>query len=437
VKGGLRVDDLRLVALHKDFQGEMIEFVKKRSNLWEVSKMIKRFLILFLVIFALSGHVFIDVDWALAAEKPLPKMFVWTSLRLGSLGHSQSMGFAEAVKKVSGVPVRIVPAAADMAGFLPLRAGEVHFCYRGGTDNLSCGLGEAFASEAWGPQPVRVVWAVPLLIGFATRKDTGIKTYADIKGKRFPDYKGWEPGELITAAILAAYDLTWKDVVAVPTAGYVDGIKGLIDGKLDIADVAPESSLAREVESKSGGIVWVESPRDPERIKKWLKMAPYFTPGWMDRGAGLSPQNPCWGTVFRYLLISYDHLDPEIAYVTTKALWEGYDIYKDLHPSLKYATREIALDYKSLTHPYHEGSVKFFKDIGVWTSDMEEWQKNQLAFDEKRKNAWEEAKKAAAKKKIKLSAPEWYSIVDGIWVEWLRENNLLSIPKIEYHEYKK
>ena len=398
--------------------------------------MAKKLCILFLMIVTLGGLIFINANQTIAQGKPLPKMFVWTSLTMGSLGNSQSMAFAEAVKKITGVPARIIPAAADMAGFLPLRAGEVHLCYRGGIENLSCGLGQALAAEEWGPQPVRAVWTVPLLIGFATRPDTGIKTYADLKGKRVPDYKGWEPGEAIIASIFAAYDLTWKDVIAIPTAGFVAGIQSLLDGKLDIADISPESSMAYEAQAKTG-IVWMESPKDPERIKKWLRMAPYFTPGWMDRGAGLSQEKPCWGTVLRYLLAAYDHLDPQIAYLTTKALWEGYDIYKELHPSLKYATREFALDYKSLAIPYHEGSVMFFKEKGVWTPEMEVWQKEQVTLDRRRRDGWGEAIKAAAAKKIKFTDPMWYNVVNGMWAEWLRTNNLMTIPKTEYHEYKR
>ena len=49
----------------------------------------------------------------------------------------------------------------------------------------------------------------------------------------------------------------------------------------------------------------------------------------------------------------------------------------------------------------------------------------------------EEAKKAAAKKKIKLKSPKWYNAVDGFWVEWLRARNLISIPSVKYTEYKK
>lgn len=374
-----------------------------------------------------------------AAAEKLPNIFAWSSLRAGSTGNSQAVGFGEAVSKKTGVQVRVVPVGREMAAFIPLRAGEFHATYRGTTStySLGSGVGKAFATEKWGPQPVRVLWAAPLLVGYATIPSTGIKTAADLKGKRVPDFKGWATGVQNLAALLAGAGLTKADTTLVPVAGFRGGLNALMDGKTDVTILATESAVSYELAAKKGGIVWIESPKDPAGIKRQLTISPWFTPGWMDRGAGLSPESPSWGTVQRYLLFSYDYLDPNLAYVTTKAIWEGYDIYKDLHPSLKYATHEVALDYKSLFDPYHKGSVKFFKEIGVWTTEMEAWQKEQIALQVKRKAVWEEATNAATRAKLTFTDPAWYNAVDGFWVEWLRERNLISMPQVEYHEYKK
>jgi len=95
------------------------------------------------------------------------------------------------------------------------------------------------------------------------------------------------------------------------------------------------------------------------------------------------------------------------------------------------------LDYTTLFDPYHDGSVKYFKEIGVWTPELEEFQQEQLDLQAKRKVAWQEAIKAAAEKKLKFEDPKWYNAIDGFWVEWLRARNLISIPKVKYTESKK
>jgi len=76
----------------------------------------------------------------------------------------------------------------------------------------------------------------------------------------------------------------------------------------------------------------------------------------------------------RYMVLAHDKVDPELAYLMTKGIWEGYDIYKDMHPYCKYATQEEMLNYKASFDPYHEGTIKFLKEIGVWTPEHERYQ---------------------------------------------------------------
>ena len=48
----------------------------------------KKFFFFSLVV-VMAGSLFLAGNSSVPAAEPLPKMFVWTSLRLGSLGHSQ------------------------------------------------------------------------------------------------------------------------------------------------------------------------------------------------------------------------------------------------------------------------------------------------------------------------------------------------------------
>ena len=67
--------------------------------------------------------------------------------------------------------------------------------------------------------------------------------------------------------------------------------------------------------------------------------------------------------------------------------------------------------------PFHDGAVKFFKEIGVWKEAHEAAQKKQLAHLEKVNKRWEtfveEAQDRMAKtqKKVDL-ATEWREIVE-------------------------
>jgi len=71
------------------------------------------------------------------------------------------------------------------------------------------------------------------------------------------------------------------------------------------------------------------------------------------------------------------HLSNETVYVVTKTLWKHY---KELHPYhvwLKQWRPKQMFDPNPII-PYHPGAVKFFKEAGVWTSQVEKKQKELL-----------------------------------------------------------
>ena len=71
-------------------------------------------------------------------------------------------------------------------------------------------------------------------------------------------------------------------------------------------------------------------------------------------------------------------------------LGEGKPIYEPVHVDLKDWTLENTLDMSRLPPiAYHDGCVKYFKEIGVWTPEHEAWQEKQLADQQARVDAWE------------------------------------------------
>ena len=92
---------------------------------------------------------------------------------------------------------------------------------------------------------------------------------------------------------------------------------------------------------------------------------------------------------YPYSLWAYDNADPDVIYAVVKAMDEGFDIYKGMHKAMPAWTIKGAVSNPSPV-PYHDGAIRYFKEAGVWTPEMDQWQAKQLkAF---------EARKAAAKK---------------------------------------
>ena len=51
--------------------------------------------------------------------------------------------------------------------------------------------------------------------------------------------------------------------------------------------------------------------------------------------------------------------------------------------------------------PWHKGAIKYFKEIGKWTKEMQKVQDRLLATDKKHKEVWESALEESIEKKLK------------------------------------
>jgi hypothetical protein len=87
---------------------------------------------------------------------------------------------------------------------------------------------------------------------------------------------------------------------------------------------------------------------------------------------------------YPYSIWAYDHIDDDIIYNVVKAIDKGYDIFKDMHKALPAFKLKAAVDSPSPV-PYHDGAIRYFKEAGVWTAELDKWQAQQLKAFEERK----------------------------------------------------
>lgn len=344
-----------------------------------------------------------------------------------------TMGIGEAVKQATGIRVRIMPGGTELARLMPLLQRDAHFAYFVGSSTfpISHGLGTSYSKEEWGPQPIRVVWnGMAGWSAMVVRGDSGIKTMADLKGKRIgvvPGHAMFEKAPRSThAAVLAFAGLTWDDVTAVPVKDSTAMFKGILEGSVDSGFLPTDHATAYELEASPHGIYFPPMPSaDKEAWARFQKIAPYISPSKCPVGAGIKEGKTVELSTMPYPFVAYEWLDENIAYAYTKAVWGTYDVYKKARPRLEYFTHEETLNYKSLSYPYHDGAVKFFKEVGVWTPAMESWQKKQVDLEKARMAAWQDAKVQAGEKKIALSTPAF----EEFWLNLMIEKNLISYPE--------
>jgi TRAP transporter TAXI family solute receptor len=334
--------------------------------------------------------LFLFISSALPAPK-LPKFITIASYPIGSLGTILATAFSDAIEKKTGIKTRPTPADTDVGRVLPVKKGEAQAAVLTAATVYfaSNGLGE-FGAKQWGPQRLRLVFAGNVIHhGLAVKVDSGIKTWADLKGKKV----AFPPGlfALTVPALLAYGGLSKDDVTVVRAAGYTAGIKMVMEGSADACHACPVTPMMKEWESAPYGLRYLPmDSKDQDAWEHMKKFAPFMaSPIWADYG-GLGEGGPKWLAFYPYTLTSYNTIDKNVIYAIVKAMAEGYDLYKDVKkPSSGEWTLENTLTLKKPVYiPFHAGLIQYAKEKGKWTPELEAWQAKALKEEKKKIADW-------------------------------------------------
>ena len=318
---------------------------------------------------ALTGLVLVGP--ALAADIKLPDQIAWTAYDTGSAGYNQSVAVGSALKSALGVDLRVLPGKNDVARTEPLRQGKVEFSATGvGGSFMSQEGAFEFGKKNWGPQPVRVLLAnnggaINLAVGVAG--DIGVKEFADLKGKRVAWVKGAPALNVNTTAYLAYGGLTWDDVTKVEFGGFGDSWKGLINNQVDAAFASTNSGMAYEAAASPRGLTWHPiDPNNKDGIAPMRDSAPFFAPNKATVGANIDGTPGYQGAGYAYpVLIAMENQDADLVYNMTKAMVELFDQYDGKAPGI--GGWALAKQDFEWVVPFHEGAIKYLKEIGSWT----------------------------------------------------------------------
>lgn len=338
---------------------------------------------------AAAGAVAIALAASNAAAE-MPKTMAWTAYGTTSSGYAQSAAIGNMLKAKFGTNLRILPGKNDVSRMLPLKQGRVDLCACGiaayfGQEGIAL-----FAKKGWGPQKVRLIMSSSGSYGLAvaTAKDANIKTPADFKGKRIAWVTGGDALNINAGAYLAFGGVDWNDVKKVTVSGFKASVDAIINGQADAAFMSTVTPHAKRLGASPRGIHW--PALDPNNKDGWARMqkaAPYYYPHTATVGADITADKPLATGGYPYpILIGNADFDTGTAYSLTKALVENYDDYKDKAPGAKgWALSSQKLEWAL---PYNEGSVKLFKEKGVWTDAAQKHNDALIARQDVLAKAW-------------------------------------------------
>jgi TRAP transporter TAXI family solute receptor len=263
--------------------------------------------------------------------------------------------------------ISVTPMRGTEAVIVATDTGRSDFSYNDVTQVAAAINGKEYFKGRPAKNLFAVAKIVTLPVGFIVRKDSPIKSVADLKGKRLPvGWKAFQQGLILMKASLAAGGLTLKDVRGVPTIGLISAADDFKAGKIDAGYIAPTAPKLREVNVAVGGIRFLDNGHGPEQLKAvqsirkdlyivQVKPAPHI-PGIV---------KPTYLVAFDNVIIAGRHVSDEVVYKVTKALYENKAELVKGHPMFRGFFPKRAVKKFSVLK-YHPGAIKFYKEVGVW-----------------------------------------------------------------------
>jgi TRAP transporter TAXI family solute receptor len=338
------------------------------------------------------------------ASAKLPKTMLWSCYDVGASGYIQASSIADAFVKKYGTRIRLTPSGTSIGRLMPVVTGQVYAGFLANELFTAVEATYEFANIEWGPQDLRVVLAHPTSITIATTKDSGIKTLADIKGKKWATFPS-ATAQIKEDGYLAFMNMNRDDVTWVKFPNYRAQAKSLKEGKADLAGFSLTSSHAFELESHPKGLRWLQfDPNDKEALARMQKAAPFFSIDKETVGAGLSKQNYVYVPFYRYPMVTVRaDTDPDMVYQLIKALDETFSMYKDAYPPNFLWSIERA-GVPPADAPFHEGAIRYLKEKGVWKAEHDKWNYDRIAHMKKVKALWDQFRDSLDKMSMKERA---------------------------------
>jgi hypothetical protein len=300
-----------------------------------------------------------------AAAAAQGKGMVFATQEAGTAYYTIGSGMAKLLGEKLNRRVAVQPYSGSSV-YLPLiDSGEATLAFSSTLDANDSYKGEGRAPLK-GLRAVARIW--PLRVGLMVRANAGIKTVADLRGKRVTlDLSGQRAMGQVIRAMLATGGLKDADVKAVTVANVGAGAKSLTEGDLDAAFIAVGIPLVKQAHSTiSGGVAYVDMGTGADHAKVMAGIAPGSYPDRLEPAPHLPEvKAPLHTAAFDILLLTGAKTPDADVGAVLKVLQENFaELQKDF-PQLRTGdVKKLALPTNTV--PYHSGAVAYFKAQGLW-----------------------------------------------------------------------
>ena len=222
--------------------------------------------------------------------------------------------------------------------------------------------------ELFEGQPITNFQAVtacyPEMVQIVVRKDAGIASVADMKGKNICVGDVGSGYEVAARQILGAYGMSYDDINET-FADQSTARNGVQDGTFDAMFMCSGYPNSNVVEMSLGGKIDVISI-DQEHLDILTEKYPFYSVFAPDDNQ-YDLDHELVSVAVKSMLVCLDSFTEDEVYALTKALYENLDDIREINAKANYLSLESALD--GIPTNLHPGAIKYYEENGITVPD--------------------------------------------------------------------
>ena len=266
-------------------------------------------------------------------------------------------------RKEHGIRCSVESTGGSVYNINTIREGELEFGVAQSDWQYDAYHGTSKFEKAGAFEGLRAMFSVhPEPFTVVARADSGVKTFADLKGKRVNIGNPGSGQRGTMEVLLGALGWTTDDFALATELKGSEQSAALCDNQIDAMVYTaghPSGSIQEASTSCDSVLVTVDGPE----VAKLIADNDYYRsatiPGGMYRGSDADVQTFGVGATF----VTSDKVSDAAVYAVVSSVFDNFEAFKKLHPAFAHLKPE-EMATAGLSAPLHPGAAKYYKEKG-------------------------------------------------------------------------
>lgn len=264
-------------------------------------------------------------------------------------------------RDISGLKANVLATQASVENLNLLQQGKGVLALAQGDILNEATKGNPEAGFPSSRTKIRLIGAAyPNYIHILARRDSNIKSVADLRGKRVSVGPSRSGNELNSRALLGAAGMSYADLLQVEYLEYGDSVGLMTKGQLDAAIISAGLGVAAVIRAANSDTPTMLVPVENDVVEKTkaLFFAATIPPNtYPKQEAGVRT------LALNNFFVTSSDVPDEMVYRVTKSIFSSLDEVRTAHPAAKVMSMENALFARPIA--LHPGAARFFRESGT------------------------------------------------------------------------